>query len=84
VAQIRRLAFNDEEIGMGFNSRTGLAVGSALEGFSVGADPSAPGAEVSSAISIVSTHEELQESLGMSFDAQGRYGLVSGSAKAAF
>lgn len=84
VAQIRRLAFNDEEIGMGFNSKTGLAVGSALGGFSVAENPHAAGAEVSSAISIISTHEELQETLGMSFEAQGRYGLVSGSAKASF
>jgi hypothetical protein len=84
VAQVRRLAFNDEEIGMGFNSQTGLAVGSALEGFTVQENPAATGAEVTSAISIVSTHEELQESLGMSFEAQGRYGLVAGSAKAQF
>jgi hypothetical protein len=47
-------------------------------------NPAATGAEVTSAISIVSTHEELQESLGMSFEAQGRYGLVAGSAKAHF
>ena len=84
--QIRRLAYNDEGIGMGFNSQTGLAVGTALEGFTVQANPSASGAEVTSAISIVSTHEELQESLGMSFEAhkQGRYGLVAGSEKAQF
>jgi hypothetical protein len=84
VPQVRRLAYNDEEVGMGFNSRTGLAVGTALEGFAVQENPSASGAEVTSAISIVSTHEELQESLGMSFEAQGRYGLVAGSAKARF
>ncbi len=84
VAQVRRLAFNDEEIGMGFNSQTGLAVGSALEGFTVQENPAATGAEVTSAISIVSTHEELQESIGLSFQAQGRYGLVAGSAKASF
>ncbi|MBX9919527.1 MAG: hypothetical protein K2Y33_06860, partial [Mycolicibacterium frederiksbergense] len=84
VAQVRRLAFNDEEIGMGFNSKTGLAVGSPLKAFTVVENPSAPGSEVTSSISIVSTHEELQESLGMSFEAQGRYGLVSGSAKAKF
>jgi hypothetical protein len=84
VAQVRRLTFNDEEIGMGFNSKTGLAVGSALEGFTVVENPAATGAELTSAISIVSTHEELQESVGMSFEAQGRYGLVAGSAKAQF
>lgn len=84
LPQVRRLAYNDEEIGMGFNSQTGLAVGTALEGFTVQENPSASGAEVTSAISIVSTHEELQESLGMSFEAQGRYGLVAGSARARF
>ncbi|MCE2752346.1 MAG: hypothetical protein LW720_10700 [Pirellula sp.] len=84
VAQVRRLAFNDEEIGMGFNSKTGLAVGSPLKGFSWDENSAATGAEVVSAISIVSTYEELQETLGMSFEAQGRYGIVSGSAKAAF
>jgi hypothetical protein len=32
VPQIRRIIFNDEEIGMGFNSDSGLAVGTALQG----------------------------------------------------
>ena len=38
LAQVRRLAFNDEEIGMGFNSESGLAVGTAVEGFTVQGD----------------------------------------------
>ncbi|RWP61176.1 MAG: hypothetical protein E5Y63_19380 [Mesorhizobium sp.] len=84
VAQIRRVIFNDEEIGMGFNSDTGLAVGTALEGFSIGVNPAAPGAEVVASISIINTHEELQKSLGMSLEAHGRYGFFSGSAKAEF
>jgi hypothetical protein len=84
IPQVRRLSFNDEEIGMGFNSKTGQAVGIALQGFTIQPNPTASGAEVASSISIISTHEELQESLGMSFEAQGRYGLVSGSAKAQF
>jgi hypothetical protein len=33
IPQVRRLIFGDEEIGMGFNSQTGLAVGTALEDF---------------------------------------------------
>jgi hypothetical protein len=35
-------------------------------------------------ISIISSHEELMTKLGMSFEAQGRYGLVSASAKVEF
>lgn len=69
---------------MGFNSESGLAVGTALEGFSVTENPTAPGGEVTASISIVNTHEELQESLSMSFEAQGRYGFYSGSAKTKF
>jgi hypothetical protein len=32
-SQIRRIMFDDEQVGMGFNSESGLAVGTALEGF---------------------------------------------------
>jgi hypothetical protein len=84
VPQVRRIIFNDEEIGMGFNSETGLAVGTALEGFMVQENLAAPGMEVTSSISIVNTHEELMETMGMSFEAQGRYGFFSASAKAKF
>ncbi|MFN6553886.1 hypothetical protein ACP6C7_28470 [Mycolicibacterium septicum] len=84
LAQVRTLAFNNEEIGMGFNSQTGLAVGTPLEGFTVQVNSVAPGAEATASISIISTHDELQERLDMSFDAKGRYGLVSASLKAKF
>ncbi|MEV4889512.1 hypothetical protein AB0K48_08995 [Nonomuraea sp. NPDC055795] len=84
IPQVRRVLFNDEEVGMGFNSESGLAVGTALEGFTVSSDPDADGQTVTSSISIVSTHEELQETLGMSFEAQGRYGFFSASAKTTF
>ena len=84
VAQVRLLAFNNEEIGMGFNSDTGIAVGTALEGFTIHADPVATGQAVTSQIVIVNSHEELMDNLSMSFDAQGRYGFISGSAKASF
>jgi hypothetical protein len=43
VPQVRRILFNDEEIGMGFNSESGLAVGTALEGFAVHEDSAASG-----------------------------------------
>jgi len=84
IPQIRRIEFNDEEIGMGFNSESGLAIGTALEGFTVQGNPVSSGQEVFASISIVNSHEELMTSLGMSFDAQGRYGLVSASLKAKF
>ena len=84
AAQVRRITFNDEEIGMGFNSESGLAVGTALENFTVQEEPTAPGQEVSAAIKIINSHEELMDSLDLSFEAQGRYGFYSASAKAAF
>src|SRR4028119_774038 len=84
VPQVRRIIFHDEEIGMGFNSESGLAIGTALEGFTVQANPTAPGGEVFCDATIINTHEELMESLGMSFEAQGRYGFFSASAKAKF
>src|SRR5690242_8689881 len=83
VAQVRPVIFNDEEIGMGFNSQSGRAVGTALEGFQL-QEPTASGQEVVASISIVTTHEELMEQLGMSFAAQGRYGFFTASAKASF
>lgn len=84
IAQVRRILFNDEEIGMGFDSASGLAVGRALEGFTVNENPNAGGAEVTSSISIVTSHENLQQSLGMGFDAEGRYGFISASVKTRF
>jgi len=84
LAQIRRIEFHGEEIGMGFNSASGLAIGSALEGFSVQENPVAPGQEVFATVSIVNSHEELMNSMGMSFEAQGRYGFMAASAKAQF
>jgi hypothetical protein len=84
ITQVRKLLFNDEEIGMGFDSESGLAVGTALEGFTVGDDAAAGGQEVSASITIVNSHEELMSRLGMAFDAQGRYGFFSASAKAEF
>jgi hypothetical protein len=81
VPQVCRTLFNGEEIGMGFNSESGLAVGTALEGFTVSEDQSAI---VSSSVTIVTSHEELMSSLNMSFAAQGRYGFFSGADKAHF
>jgi hypothetical protein len=82
--QVRFKQFETEEIGMGFNNESGLAIGTALEGFEVHEDPSAPGQVVTSSITIVTSHEELMSKLNMSFAAQGRYGFFSASAKAEF
>ncbi len=84
IPQVRRLLFNDEEIGMGFDSESGLAIGTALEGFTVGDDDAAGGQEVSASLTIVNSHEELMSRLDMAFEAQGRYGLFTASAKAEF
>lgn len=84
IPQVRRIEFNDEEIGMGFNSESGLAVGTALEGFTIEENPAASGMEVLASITIINSHEELMKNLGMSFEAQGRYGFFSASAKAQF
>ncbi|MGA8943603.1 MAG: hypothetical protein WB502_12955 [Thermoactinomyces sp.] len=84
ISQVKRIEYNDEEIGMGFNSETGEAVGTALEGFTVTANPVAPGMEVQSSVTIVNSHEELMNRLGMSFEGKGRYGFISASAKAQF
>jgi hypothetical protein len=84
LPQVRRIEFNDEQIGMGFNSESGLAIGTALESFEVQADPVAPGQEVLASVTVVNSHEELMKRMGMSFEAQGRYGLFSASAKAQF
>lgn len=84
IQQVRRIEFNDEEIGMGFNSESGLTIGSALEGFTVEENLVAPGAGVFATISIVNSHEELMTSLGISANAEGRYGFFSGSFKSKF
>ncbi|MEH7180939.1 hypothetical protein [Neobacillus vireti] len=84
MQQVRRIEYNDERIGMGFNSESGLAIGTALEGFTVTEDPVAPGQQVSSTVTIINSHDQLMEHLGMSFEAQGRYGFFSASAKATF
>ncbi|MEZ0448500.1 hypothetical protein [Cellulomonas sp. ICMP 17802] len=69
---------------MGYNSGSGLAVGTALEDFDVEVNEYAAAQKVFASISIVNSHEELLDALGMSFEAQGRYGFFQASAKADF
>ena len=81
IEQVRRIAFDQQELGMGFNSDTGQVVGTALD-FDA---PTPQGAqEASSSASIVTTQEAVMESLNMSFEAEGRYALSSASLKAEF
>jgi hypothetical protein len=81
IEQVRRIAFDQQELGMGFNSDTGQVVGTALD-FD---DPTPQGAqEASASASIVTTQEAVMASLNMSFEAAGRYALSSASLKAEF
>jgi PASTA domain len=84
MPQIFVKEFHNEEIGMGFNSLSGKAVNTALDIGEITENKVAPGQQVQSQIFIVNSHEELMEKMGMSFEAQGRYGAFSGSLKAQF
>jgi hypothetical protein len=81
VSQVRRLNYNGEDLGMGFNSDTGLAVGTALE---FAPPDGAVAQEAQAEVSIVTSHEQLMRSIHMSADLEGRYAFVSGGAKADF
>jgi hypothetical protein len=81
VDQVRLLEFNNEEIGMGFNSDTGLAIGTALD-----FDPPDPQTsdEAISDVTIITSHESLMDTLNMSASAEGRYAFSHGSIKTSF
>lgn len=81
IPQVRMLVFNGEDIGMGFNSDTGLAVGTALD-FDASTNPVSQ--EGQATAEIVTTHEAVMESLGVSAAAKGRYGFASASLKVEF
>lgn len=78
IAQVRRLNYNGEDIGMGFNSDTGLAVGAALD-FEPPAGERSQEAEAS--VTIITSHEQLMESIHMSAELEGRYAFSTGGAK---
>ncbi|WP_242273190.1 PASTA domain-containing protein [Bacillus cereus group sp. BfR-BA-01538] len=84
MPQIYFKEFNNEEIGMGFNSLSGVVVGTALDIGEITENKVTPGMQVHSEITIVNSHEELMDKLGMSFEAQGRYSAFSSSFKAEF
>jgi hypothetical protein len=81
IEQIRRLPYNSEEVGMGFNSDTGKAVGTALE-FSppVGG----PGQTNLTEATIISSQHAFSSAMSMSMEVSGHYGMVSAGLKAEF
>lgn len=81
LPQVRVLAYNGEDIGMGFNSDSGLAIGTALD-FDEPVRQS--GQEAKATAEIITTHEALMESLGVSAEAEGRYGFASAGLKVDF
>ena len=81
VAQIRRINYNGEDIGMGFNSDTGLGVGVALD-FNL--PPGDVSQEAESDVTIVTSHEELMSTLHMSAQLEGRYAFSSAGGKVDF
>jgi hypothetical protein len=86
IPQVRLLMSKNERIGMGFNSDSGLAVGTPFEmdNIVVEKDPSAPGQVAFSTITLINTHEELMKNMGLSVEAEGRYGFFSAALKAQF
>lgn len=81
VAQVRRLNYNGEDIGMGFNSDTGLAVGTALK---FATPTGVVSQEASADVKIVTSHQDLMSSLHMSAGLEGRYAFASASLKTDF
>jgi hypothetical protein len=81
ISQVRLLHYNGEDIGRGFNSDTGLAVGVALDFDSPSIVQSQ---ESSSSCEIVTSHEELMDSLHLSAQAEGHYLFASASVKTDF
>jgi hypothetical protein len=78
IAQIRKLNYNSEEIGMGFNSDTGLAIGTCLD---FTAPSGTASQEAESDVTIIMSHEDLMSKLHMSSELEGRYALSSASVK---
>jgi hypothetical protein len=81
VDQVRILNYNNQDIGMGFNSDTGLSPGTALD-----FDLPSPieSSESQADVTIVTSHEELMSTLHMSADVEGRYAFSSGGMKVDF
>jgi hypothetical protein len=84
--QIFFVQFDDREpqVGMGFNTRTGDFVGTALAVEPASPSEASPGQRVQGSASIIKSHQELVDSLDAGMSIEGRYGVASGSAKVNF
>lgn len=81
VAQVRKLNYNGEDLGMGFNSDTGLAVGTCLD-FTAPAGGLSQEAE--SDVTIIVSHEDLMSKLHMGAELEGHYAFASAGGKVDF
>lgn len=81
VAQVRKLNYNGEDIGMGFNSDTGLAIGTCLE-FTPPTGTLSQEAE--SEVTIITSHEDLMSKLHMAAELEGHYAFSSAGGKVDF
>jgi hypothetical protein len=78
VPQVRKLNYDGEDIGMGFNSDTGLAIGTCLDFTPPTGDLSQ---EAEADVSIITSHEDLMSKLHMAAELEGHYAFSSASGK---
>ncbi len=78
VPQVRKLNYNGEDIGMGFNSDTGLAIGTCLDFNPPTGDLSQ---EAEADVTIITSHEDLMSKLHMAAELEGHYAFSSASGK---
>lgn len=80
--QVRRLPYSGNmNYGRGVNTLTGEVVGLALDPAAPEATTGVGGQEAQTTARVITSHEQLMESMGLSVEASGRYGLFSGSGK---
>jgi hypothetical protein len=84
--QVFMIPFDEREpeIGMGFNTRSGEFVGTALSFRETQSSAVNPGQHSGGTAQILNSHEELSDSLDASMSLSARYGLASGSVKMKF
>lgn len=84
MKQTKVVAFNDHQIGQGYNSQTQERVGTPLIVEKSGEDPLTDGQKVDNSFELVTTQESLMTALGIDVSVDARYGLFSGGAKMSF
>ncbi|WP_186526305.1 PASTA domain-containing protein [Leekyejoonella antrihumi] len=83
MSQIKRIPFRGSAtLGRGVNTLTGDALGKALT--VVKTETATSGQEAKYSVEICETYDALMDSMGLSIEAGGRYGLFSGEGKFAF